>query len=199
MKKVELKHEWPVVALLGGGALAVLFFSRGSSSSSPSAIYPKVVGGQRGTQARSSSRASDTGTLASQVIQALIGQKVALTQAQDSLTLGKLNAKDQLSLGELELQTQQNIAYRESNVQAQQSVNSEVPPPNGWNQFFGMLFNALPMAFGFPPMGGGYSGGYGGGYGSSGYPWMGGSYPSGGYGGFYPGSYFTSPFQGMWG
>lgn len=194
----ELKHPLPAIALIGGGALVLWFVASQSTSSpakatGPSAIFPRAIGGQKGTGSRQSSRSSDSASVASQVIGDVLGQKTALVQAQD-----------QLKLGELQLQTEQNIAYRESNVQAQQSVNSEVPPPNGWTQIFSQLIGAAAAFFG-GPVGASVLGasprGYGG-YGSSGYPWMGGYAPSGGYSGYYPYSYFPSPYSysgGPWG
>lgn len=156
-------------------------------------VYPKNVGGQKGSSGHTLSRSGDAGQLATQVIGDVIGQKTALAEA-----------KDQLTLGEQQLTEQQNVAYRESNVQAQMSLNQEQPPPNGWTQIFSQLIGAAGAFFGGPvgagvlgvqPQFGG--GGYGGGYGSGGYPWMS---PYGwgqGYGGYYPQQYFPSPYESM--
>lgn len=160
-----------VAIALGLGGLGVAWLVASQAGGSGRTLWPRTYGGQRGQSSRSSSTSNDSGSLATQVIGDIIGQKTALAEAHD-----------QLLETEASLTEQQNVAYRESNVQTQLSLNSEVPPPNGWTQIIGQLLGDAPMAFGFPPIGGG----------SSGSMFPGGS--PGGYGGYYPQMSFPSPY-----
>jgi hypothetical protein len=189
--KFSLKHDWPLLAIGGGGALALFIANANSGSSSasgkgngPTTLWPKVVGGQRGTAARSSSvsTSNDSGSLAAQVIGDVIGQRTALAQGQD-----------QIKMAEDEIAGEEEITNRNDNTEAQLSLNSETPPPNGWNQFFGELFGALPSFFGIPSLGGSseglgsFLGGGGSGSMLSGEPWD----------GYYPGMSYPTPTGGM--
>lgn len=130
-----------IVAIGIGGAAAVWLAMRSGAAggSGPSTLWPRVIGGQAGVQSRSSSRTSDAGQLATQVIGDVIGQKTALAESADQLKI----AEDQLT-------TEQNIAYRQSNVATQLSLNQEQPPPNGWTQIFQSLIGAAGSFFGGP-------------------------------------------------
>jgi hypothetical protein len=200
----ELKKDWPLVAIGGGAAVVALVMSSGGNAPGSPAksktLWPKVQGIQKGVQGRSRTSSNDSGSLATQVISDVIGQKTALAEAKDAMTV----SEDQLT-------TDQNIAYRESNVQAQQSVNSEVPPPNGWTSILQSLIGGAASFFGGPvgagvlgvqpQTGGGGSSWwnpfswFGGGGGS---PW--GAPPSTPpWGGYYPYQSYPSPYSGSGG
>jgi hypothetical protein len=192
---LALKHDWPLLAI-GGVAAAVWYVANsgaGAKATGPSTLWPRTVGGQMGTPQKSSARSSDAGSVSAQVISAILGEKTALAES-----------KDQLTLGEDQLTEQQNVAYRQSNVQAQESLNSEVPPPNGWTSILQSLIGGAASFFG-GPVGAGVLGvtpnfgaggtGFGTGYGTS-Y-----GYPGGGYASPYgaPPSPFSSPYGGGYG
>lgn len=166
-----VKKDWPWILLVGAGGFWLLFMQHpqppapggaGSkkNTSSPSSRL-QVIGGQRGQQARSSSRSSNPvgGAEAAQLLSNYI-------QGYDQLQGDKL----QLQGTEFGDTTQQNIAYRQSNVAVQEQLNQlgaeQAMQPPWWQQLLSPILQDLPMAFGFPPIGGG-AGGYGGGsYGS---------------------------------
>lgn len=188
--KFDLRHDWPILAIAGGGAVLLVARSAsapsspGKGKSGPATLWPRTVGGQQGSPSRSSSTATstDSGSLATQVIGDIIGQRTTLAEA-----------KDQLTESEAQIAAEEYMNDRDNNTEAQLSLNSEQPPPNGWNQFFGMLLQAIPSFFGIPSFGGGGSMGAGS-FGSS--P-MGGMLSGEPWDGYYPGQTYPSPTGGM--
>lgn len=177
LKSFADKHG--VAIALGVGGLGVAWLVASQAGGSGKTLWPRTFGGQRGQASRSSSSSNDSGSLATQVIGDIIGQRTALVEAHD-----------QLLATEASLTEQQNVAYRNSNVAVQENLNDNgliqaISPP-WYASILGSAFNDLPMAFGMPPMYGGGSSGFPGGFSGNGY--------GGGYGGFYPQQYFPSPY-----
>lgn len=173
-KALLAKHGIEIALGLVGVGTAFYLSSNASNGKRGGSALPLIFGGQRGVQSRSSQRSNDSGTLATQVIGDIVGQRTALQEA-----------KDQLTLGEAQLTEEQNVAYRDSNVAVQENLNNngllQSMEQPWYASILGSAFNDLPMAFGFPPMGGGGYGSYPSPYGMPAY----GSSPySGGFGGF---------------